>query len=170
MHAAFLERQAGARDEISHGIGDERLARTRQSSHARADVNGDPTELLSNDLAFASMAPGTYFDAERADARRDRLSAANGSGRAIERRKEAVARRIDLASTKAHELSASQVVVAVEQLVPAMVAKVSSVVGGSHDVGEEHSRENALRLTRLARSGQELPDLVEHGVRITGPE
>src|SRR5215831_464611 len=133
MRATFLERQARACDEIPHGIGDEHLARTRQSSHACADVNGDATELLPNDLAFAGMAPGTYFDAERADARRDRLSAANGSGRAIERCEEAVARRVDLASTKARELSASQVVVTIQQVVPAMVAKVSRVLGRSHD-------------------------------------
>src|SRR5207245_11316861 len=54
MRAALLERQARARHEILHGIADEHFARTRQSSHARADVNGDATELLANDLALRS--------------------------------------------------------------------------------------------------------------------
>ena len=53
---------------------------------------------------------------------------------------------------------------------PSVVAKLGSALGGGEDIGEEHGREDALRLTRLPRPRQELLDLVEHGVRVTDEE
>ena len=48
--------------------------------------------------------------------------------RAVEGGEEAVARRVDLASPKADELSARQLVVAIEQLVPAVVAQLGGAL------------------------------------------
>src|SRR5215470_14486274 len=115
------EADAGTGDEILHGVGDEDLARTRERGDPGADVNSDAADFLADDLALARVEPRAYLDAEGPHALADRLGAANGAGRTIEGREEAVTGGVDFAPAEARELATREGVVAVEQLVPPSV-------------------------------------------------
>ena len=80
-----------------------------QPTFAAMTVVGPPA-----DLALAGVQPGAHLDAERMHRVADRHRAADRPLRAIEHREEAVARRVDLAASKACELRPDDGVVGVK--------------------------------------------------------
>jgi hypothetical protein len=57
-----------------------------------------------------------------------------------------------------------------EQLAPRAVAELRDALGRAHDVGEEHGRQQTIRLGPAAHAGEELLDLVEQCVGVAGPD
>lgn len=169
MNVAILEAESGSRDEVPHRAGDEHLIGCRQRGHPRPDVNGDASKLLSDRLALAGMQPGTYLDSERANGVPDGARAADGPCGAIERRQEPVAGRVNLPSPEALDLSPHPGVEALEELAPAPIAEGGRALRRAHDVHEEHGRQHAVRLGRVARADEELLDLPEHGLGVAEP-
>ena len=131
------------------------------AGHPRADVNRYARELLIDDLALAGVHPGTDLQAQPAHGVDRGVGAADRARRPVEAREEPVARGVDLAPAKALELAPNRGVVSLQQLAPAPVAELGRPLRRADDVGEEHRREHAVGLGRLAHAGQELADLVE---------
>ena len=67
-------------------------------------------------------------------------------GGAVERREEAVARRVHLPTTEPRELAADDLVVFLEELPPGAVAEVGSMGSRIDDIGEQDGREHPIRL------------------------
>ena len=85
-----------------------------QCGHARADVHGDPADVIAADLTLAGVQPGAHLDAQRPDRVADRHRAADRSLRAVEHREEAVSRSVHLAASKPSELRPDDGVVSVQ--------------------------------------------------------
>ena len=74
---------------------------------------------------------------------------------------EAVAQRLDLPAAEAPQRVAHAAPVALEHLAPALIAELGRGAGGVDDVREQHGREDAIGLGRVAGAGQELLHLVD---------
>ena len=64
--AAVLEREARADDEVAHGSRTEDLAGLGLPHHTRADVYGDPADVLAAFLDLARVETGPDVDADPA--------------------------------------------------------------------------------------------------------
>ena len=120
-------------------------------------MNCDAAHFAVQQLALARVQPCAHLEAEVAHPFGDRAGAAYGPGRSVEAGEEPVARRVELASAEAHELTPDQGVVFLEQLAPAAIAEVCRPRRRADDVGEENSCEGAVGLALLPAAG--LPDL-----------
>jgi hypothetical protein len=98
--AALVELKLGAGHEVLHGRGDEDLAGPRFCRNPSADVDGNPRDLVSDDLALSRVQSGAHLDPELAHRFDDRVRAANGADRAVERGEEAVPRGVDLVTVE----------------------------------------------------------------------
>src|SRR6185437_10462815 len=83
VHAAVVEVDPGASDEVLHGARDEHLSPASQRRDARANVHGEPADLPVDALALAGVQAGADLEAERANAVADRASAPDGADRAF---------------------------------------------------------------------------------------
>ena len=72
--------------------------------------------------------------------------------------------------SKRLELLPDDGVMPLQQLAPAPVAELGRLLGRADDVREEDRREHAVGLRPAARAGQELLDLVDNRIGITGPQ
>src|SRR5581483_1868225 len=119
VHAAVLELDPGAGDEVLHRLRDDDLPGARARCDPRGDVHGDAAQLVAEPLALARMDTGADVDAEDAARVLDRAGAPDGAGGPVERGHEAVAGAVDLLAAEALELAADVGVVALEELAPA---------------------------------------------------
>ena len=78
---------------VAQRAGHEHVVRPRQCAHPRADVHGDPADVIAADLALSGVQPGAHLEAERLHRVADRHRAADRPLRAVEHREEAVARQ-----------------------------------------------------------------------------
>ena len=85
--------KAGARadDQVTHGARDEDFAGAGLAEDARRDVYGDPADVVVEQFALAGVDAGADLDAQRLGIRAQRLGAADGLRRAVERDEVAVA-------------------------------------------------------------------------------
>src|SRR5207247_8916763 len=132
------------------------------------DVYGHPAYVPGAQLALARVEPGAHLEAEARDLVRDARCAADRARRAIEGGEESVAHRLDLPPSVAVDLVAHELVVAVEQLPPATIAHPGRALCRPDDVGEQHGRQHSFRRRGGADAGEELLDLVEPCVDVTG--
>ena len=86
--------------------------------------------------------------------------------RPVERHDEPIPGRVDLPPSEAVELLAHGPVVIVEERTPVVIAEGSRALGGSDDVGEQHSREDAIDLDRQPLARQEVGGLVGDDVEV----
>src|SRR5881392_2647777 len=105
-------------------------------------MDGDAADVL----ALARVQAGANADPRSVGRLEDRASATDRARRAVERREEAVADRLDLATLEAAESLSDPALVALEQLSPALVAQLGGRARGVDDVGEQHRGEDALGL------------------------
>jgi hypothetical protein len=122
--ASVLEAQPRSGDEISHRARNEYFAGVCSSGYARTDAERDSGQFSLVELTLADVDTGAQREAERPDARDDRLGGANRAGRAVERGEEPVARGVPFFAAEACEFSADERVVLSEQISPAAVAKL----------------------------------------------
>ena len=123
---------------------------------AGADVDSDAAELVADPLALASVNASADFDSERADGIDGSRGATDRACRPVEAREEAVPGRVKLATAETRQLVADQLVMALEKVAPALIAKVCCPARRVDDVGEENRRKRPLGLRSLPGAGQEL--------------
>ena len=160
----------GADDEVLHGARDEHLARAGERRDARAEMDGQPGDVVRQDLDLADVDAGPDLEPELPDAVADRDRAADRAGRAVERREEPVADDLDLVAAEPLELATDDAVVVGEQGLPADVAELGRPLGRADDVGEQDGRQHASRLGRRPDAGDERLDLGDHRVLVAGPD
>src|ERR671922_2330082 len=168
--AAVLEPDARARDEVFHGARHEHLTRPRRGDHPRGGVDGDAANLVRYQLALAGVQAGTDLEVERTKGIADCTRAANRPSRPVECREEAVAGRVHLAAAKALQPAPDERMVLLQERAPLTVAQLGGAFGGSHDVREEHGRQDAVGVVHGPGSGEELLHLVDDGVDVAGPD
>jgi len=139
--------------------GDEHLAGVGSCGDARADVHGDPGELVTDLLALAGVHAAANFEAELADALRDRACAHDRARWSVECGEETVAGVVDLAAAVQVKLTADARVMTLEQVGPAAVAESVRLLGRADQIGEEDRRQDALRRSLAARVPSKSPRL-----------
>ena len=80
---------------------------------------------------------------------------------AVERRQEAVARGLDLATAKAFDRCANGGMMAKQPIAPRTVAEGRELFGRTDDVGEDDGRQDPIYDGCLAHSGEELADFID---------
>jgi hypothetical protein len=68
-------------------------------------VNSNPADIIADDLAFASMEPGTDFNPERSDILSNCMGALNPTRRSVKGGEKSVPGRFDLMAAKSEEIS-----------------------------------------------------------------
>src|SRR5262249_12358757 len=125
VHAASLEGEAGSGDEVLDRLRDEHLAGLRVRGDAGAGMDGDAGHLAVHELALARVEARSDLDPELADRVRYRARAADRPRGPVKGGEKAVAGRLDLPAAKANERAAHELVVALEEPQPGMVAQGS---------------------------------------------
>jgi hypothetical protein len=161
VHAAVIERDLRARDEVLDRARDEHFACLRLRGDPSTHIYGETRDLLSPDLTLTGVDTAAHFDSKVADRLADGDSTSNRASGAVEGSEEAVARCIELAPPELVEQPANDGVVVLERLAPAPVAEPRRLLGGADDVGEEHRREHSVGLRVADGSCEELFDLRE---------
>ena len=122
MFASFREGDVGSSDEVLDRPRDEDLSGSGDRSNTGCDMNGQPTEVISSHFALSGMKPGPDLDAKHFDCFDNGASAPYCTGGSVERREEAVPRRLDLAAAEVSQLLPHQTIMAVKDAVPTLVA------------------------------------------------
>ena len=99
-------------------------------------MHGETPYLVPDHLALACMQSGSHFDPQFADRGRDGGRALDRASRTIKGGEDAIARRVDLPTSKPTERVPHQGVVALEDITPPPVAEVGGTFGGTDDVRE----------------------------------
>src|SRR5205085_7386766 len=115
----------------------------------------DAAQLPAVELALTGVHARADGQAEVAERPPDRVRAGDRTGWAVEAREDAVARGVDLPASEPGDLRPDGGVVARDQLAPRAVAELRRALGRADDVGEEHRREDPLRLREPADAGHE---------------
>src|SRR4029077_10386845 len=121
LTAAVAEAQTGAGHQVLHGARHQHLARTGKSCDTRANVNCDPADIVADLFAFTRVESGTDFDAKRFDFFGNSASAAHAARRPVEGCKNAVARTLHFMAAETREIAADNSMMAIKQVVPAVV-------------------------------------------------
>src|SRR5262249_21949516 len=132
-------------------------------------MNRDAAQLLAHRLTFARVDSGADTHTQLVQIRRDGRRGADRARGTVERGKKTIARRVDLAPTKAPEVRANDRVMSLEQVAPLAVTKLDRLSRRVDDVGEQHRREDAIGFWSMAHTGETLLDLTDDAVEITGP-
>ena len=158
--------QSGASHQLFDSSRHQHLASPGQRSHSGTNVNGNATDVVAHHFALAGMQPCTNVDPEWAYFLRNRAGATNTARRAIESRKNAVPRCLDLMAAKASEIATDRGVMFVEEIMPAAIAKRGSFLGRANDVSKQNGGENPVHRDWRPRTGQKLLDGISdlHGV------
>jgi hypothetical protein len=170
MATPFFEPDARPYDEISHGARYQDLAWARLIRNPCSDVNGDPSDLLADNLTLAGMDTDSGGDPQYPDCFGDNTPTANGPCGPVEGRKHSVASRVDLPTSEARELASRDRMVAIQKVTPVSVTQPRGLLCGTHDVDKHDGRQHTVGLVRLAYSSQELLDFREQAVDILGKE
>ena len=167
--ATLVKLDAGAGDEVLHGLGHENLPAIRKRCNPRAGVNSDPSDLATKEFALARVYAPAHFEADSARVRRNCERTADRTRRAVESREEAVTGGVNFTSAPAGQLPPHRRLMLSKQVTPAAVAEPRGALGRADDVGEEDRRQYAIGVPDRAHAGEELLDLVEHRILVADP-
>jgi hypothetical protein len=146
-------------NEILDRARDENLTRVGPSGDPRTDVHGDAGDPVVSELDLAGVEPRPDLEIQRSHRRNNRLSAADGPSRAVERCEEAIAGRIHLTAVEPLQLAPDSRVMLLDEVPPATIPELRGSGGGADEIREEHSRQHTRGAPRLPRSCQELSNL-----------
>src|SRR5512132_3344623 len=99
--ARIVECQTRTGCDVLHRLGHEDLSCTALRRDPCADVNGDPPELVADDLALTGVYADAEVDADLARGPHDRLRAVDRRRGGVEGREESIACGIDLSTAEA---------------------------------------------------------------------
>ncbi len=170
VFAAVGELEAGTHHEIRDGARDEHFAGLRERNDAGRDVHRDATELVIALFAFAGVHAGAHFETEAPDRGGCGESAVHRASGTIERDEEPVAGGFHFLAAVALELTAHDLVVAVEQFTPTLVTELGCPSRGVDDVGVQDRGQNPVGTRLGSMPGQEILDLVDESVDIPGED
>src|SRR5262249_2486496 len=108
------EMKSPNRDQVLHCGRCEEVAHLGVRRDALGDVYGDPSNIVAADLDLAGVQSNPDVDSEPPGRVDDVLAASDGARRPVERRQEAVARRLYFAAPEGGELLSHRLVVGVE--------------------------------------------------------
>ena len=134
--AAVVKARARADDEVTHGAGDEDFASGGLPEDPRGDVYGDPAYVRVEQFTLARMDGGADPDAQCLGLCAQRLGAADGLRRAVERGEVAVAGALDHRAFKPLRELARDFIEAVQYRTPPFVARRGGVLCRCDHVGE----------------------------------
>src|SRR5262249_43521675 len=137
INTALHKLEPGPDHQIAQRAGHQHLVGPRHRANARADVHGDPADVIAADLALAGVQPGAHGDAQRGHRVADCHRAADRALRTVEHRQKAVARRIHLPAPKPSQLRPHDGVVRIKQRTPIAVTHRGGRARRVHDVGKE---------------------------------
>src|SRR5829696_2365996 len=159
--AAPLEPQAGPGHEVPDRPRDPDLAGGRSGGDAGPDVDAEAGDVVAEPLDLGGVDPDPDRKLEAGDGPPQRVRAAHGAGRPVERREQPVAGGDDLVAPEPCEIVAGEFGEAAKGLSPTCVAQALGEVRGADHVREQHRRQEAVG-RRLGRgAGDELLDRVE---------
>src|ERR687895_2233487 len=138
------ELDARSFEQRDRSVRDEDLAGPCEGSDPSRSVHCHAAEGAPLTFDFAGMDPGADLEAIVLGGAGDRSGAANGTGRPVEHRNEAVAGRVDLEPAEPVELEADAVAVTSEERLPPRVAEADGDGRGVDDVRHEQGRHDAL--------------------------
>ena len=121
------------------------------------------------ELDFAGVHSGAYENAKITRRALNAQRAAHPTSRTVERREEAVAGRVHLATAEGGEFPAYQRVMPFQQFDPRPVSNVGKVVGRSHDIGEKHRSKHPVDVAGRPVSGQEFLYFIQHRILVANP-
>ena len=135
--------------------------------HPRPDVHRHPADAAVRHLHLAHMEAGADLEPDRLHRVDDRLGTADRTRRSVERREEAVASVIDLATPVSGEHRPHDAVMALDELVPGSIAQRDRSLGGSHDVREQDRCERSVERGLLFTEGLDEPlELCQDGLGV----
>src|SRR5205823_265730 len=125
VFASIGEVQTCTDDELGDGAGRPHSRGLGPRRHSRRDVDSDPANILAASLHLAGVHTAADVETELTRGVPDRARALERPRRPIEGRKEAIARRLYLVASEAHELPTNDRVMAIEQVAPTSVAELA---------------------------------------------
>jgi len=134
--ARVVECQTRTSCDVLHRLRHEDLSGTGLRRDPCADVNGDPPELVADDLALTGVYPDAEVDPDLARGSHHRLRALDRHRGGVEGREEPITCGIDLSTTEAVQLGSHARVVHLEEIGPRPVSERDSPFGRTDDVGE----------------------------------
>src|SRR5512133_3067365 len=129
-------------------------------------MDRDSSNGSSAELALAGVQARAHVEADAANVFDDRARATDCSRRPVEGGEETVAGRVDLDAPKALEIATHDLVVLLEQIAPAAIAKLTCSIRRADDVGEQDRGEHSIRGDGLSDARQEFLDLVQDVVAV----
>ena len=118
-------------------------------------------------LNFPRVKPGTNLKSESTHGVPDRAGTTDRPRWTVEGRKEPVARRVHFLSSEVPQGSPHLAMVTVKGIAPLPVAGTLGSLGRTHDVGEQHGGERAVRIDDTPAPSQELLDFTDNGAGVT---
>jgi hypothetical protein len=127
--AAVVELKAGACDEVPDCTGNEDFTGAGKVRNPCGGMHGYATNVIIPDLDLAGMEAAAHFDSKGSEFLDDCGGAAHAAGRAVKGGKEAVAKRLDLASAVTRQFLTHRLVVPCQQNAPIAVPKLGRPPG-----------------------------------------
>jgi hypothetical protein len=159
--SAVVQDDVGADDQVAHGPGGEDLVGLGGRHDPGGDVHGHPAHIAVAQLDLADVHPGAdlHLDAAQLIAKGDR--AVDRSSWAVEGGQDPVAGGLDQAAAGLLDQPAGQLIMDIQQLTPAPVAKPASLWGRADDVGEQHGRQDPGGVLAVPGPGEELLNVTQ---------
>jgi hypothetical protein len=137
LETAVFESEAGAGLGIPNRARSEHFAGPRERRDARRGMDGDPSHVATAAFDLPEVDSAADLEVQLSDRPADGVGAGERPSRGVEEDEEPVAGGVDLLTTAPADLAAHVLMVALEELAPAMVAEIDRALSGTHDVGEE---------------------------------
>ena len=102
------------------------------------------------------MQPHPHLQAQLPQLGPDGIGAADGARRTVKCGQEAVPGRLDLPAPEPRQLPPHDLLVFLQEAMPAAVAQLGRLPGGVHDVGEQHGGQHPVGIGDRPGTGQEL--------------
>jgi hypothetical protein len=165
--AAVFKRDTGSVHEVFHRARYEYFPGLCLRDDAGTDVDGDSTDVVAPQFAFAAVQSAPDLDPEFWHPLGERGGAPDRSCRSVESDQEPVAGVFDLAALESRDFLAGDVVVAPEQLPPLAIADFGCAPCRVHDVREHDRGQNPVRGMLVSMPGEELLDLIDDRLCVT---
>ena len=148
VHAVVGELEPRSGDRVAERRRNEDLPRLPRAHHARADVDGEPSDLPLHQLDLADVQAGADLDPDLPDAVGDRARASDRVRGPVEPSEEPVPCGVELPAPESLQLRADDRVVPLDEGSPAKVAQIGRDLRRPHDVREEHGRQHGAASPR----------------------